>query len=135
MPTAKARPGRPANIAPIEKAEPERTRPQGSEPARTPSITVFISVAWGAGSSVEPKGEACPRSSNAPAPPVGVAARGEGSVQPQATKTAATPSSVTRVMPEVGLDDTPMRPTIREDTTTKATPKTATPSAATRRGK
>ena len=30
-------------------------------------------------------------------------------------------------MPEVGFEDTPMRPTMRDETTTKATPKIATP--------
>ena len=63
-----------------------------------------------------------------------MAARAEASVQPQATKTPATPSRVTRVIPEVGLEETPMRPTMREETTTKARPNTATPSAATSRG-
>ena len=64
-------------------------------------------------------------------PTVRMAARAEGSVQPKATNTTETPSSVTSVMPEVGLEQTPIRPTIREETTTKATPNTATPSAAT----
>ncbi len=55
MPTAKASPGRPASMAQSEKAAPVPTRPQGSEPESTPSMTVFISVACGAGSSGEPK--------------------------------------------------------------------------------
>ena len=42
-------------MAEMAKAAPVPTRPQGSEPDSTPSITVFISVAWGAGSSGEPK--------------------------------------------------------------------------------
>src|SRR5580765_3466063 len=67
-------------------------------------------------------------------PTVRMAARADGSRQPQSTKTTETPSSVTRVMADVGFDDTPMRPTMRDDTTTKATPNTATPMAATRRG-
>src|SRR6185295_283263 len=67
MPTAKARPGRPASIAPSEKAAPVPTRPQGSEPVRTPSITVFISVACGAGSCSEPNVNAWPRMSTVPA--------------------------------------------------------------------
>jgi hypothetical protein len=37
-------------------------------------------------------------------------------------------------MAEVGFDETPMRPTIREATTTNARPKTATPSAERNRG-
>src|SRR5512145_120086 len=67
-------------------------------------------------------------------PTVRMAARAEGSVQPRATKITDTPSSVTSAIPEVGLDDTPMSPTIRDETTTKATPKMATPSDATNRG-
>src|SRR5262245_9699043 len=67
-------------------------------------------------------------------PTVRMAARAEGSVQPQATKTTATPRSVTSVMPEVGLEETPISPTMREETTTKASPKIATPTDATRRG-
>src|SRR5207253_11247983 len=41
-----------------------------------------------------------------------------------------TPSSVTSVIAEVGFEETPIRPTILDDTTTKQTPKIATPSAA-----
>ena len=67
-------------------------------------------------------------------PTVRIAARAEGSVQPQATNTTDTPSSVTSAMPEVGLDETPMRPTMRDETTTNASPKIATPQAATKRG-
>ena len=48
-------PGRPARMAQSEKAAPVPTSPQGSEPESTPSITVFISVACGAGRSGEPK--------------------------------------------------------------------------------
>lgn len=54
MPTAKARPGRPASSAQTESMPPVPTRPHGSEPASTPSMTVRISVACGAGSSAEP---------------------------------------------------------------------------------
>ena len=64
-------------------------------------------------------------------PTVRIAARAAMSVQPRATNTTDTPSSVTSAMPEVGFDDTPMRPTMRDETTTKARPKMATPSAAT----
>src|SRR5919106_314013 len=67
-------------------------------------------------------------------PTVRIAARAEGSVQPQRTKTRATPSRVTRVMPEVGLDDTPIRPTMRDETTTKRAPKLPPPGAAGGRG-
>src|SRR5688572_6867223 len=67
-------------------------------------------------------------------PTVRIAARAEGSVQPSRTKTTETPSRVTSVIAEVGFDDTPIRPTMRDETTTKATPKIATPSAATTRG-
>ena len=42
-------------IAEIDSAAPVPTRPHGSAPASTPSMTVFISVAWGAGRSAEPK--------------------------------------------------------------------------------
>src|SRR6185503_15164200 len=66
-------------------------------------------------------------------PTVRIAARAEGSVQPQATKTIETPRSVTSVIADVGFDETPMSPTKRDDTTTKQTPKIATPNAATSR--
>src|ERR671911_2498375 len=66
-------------------------------------------------------------------PTVRIAARAEGSLHPSATNTTETPSSVTSVIAEVGFDDTPIKPTIRDDTTTNATPKTATPMAATSR--
>src|SRR6185503_3764076 len=68
-------------------------------------------------------------------PTVRMAARAEGSLQPRATNTMETPRSVTSVMPDVGFELTPMRPTIRDDTTTNARPKIATPRAATRRGR
>ena len=54
-PIAKARPETPQRMAPRASPPPVSTRPQGRSPARTPSMTVFISVAWGAGSSCEPK--------------------------------------------------------------------------------
>src|SRR3954452_5277621 len=179
MPTAKERPGRPAMMAQIESAEPVPTSAHGSDPESTPSITVFINVACGAGSSGDPNVNARPRRSTVPAmaqqaqaaprnwpnccfagvaptrnpvfrscemspafdaamqttvPTVRIAARAEGSVQPQRTKTTDAPSSVTSVIAEVGFEETPIRPTMRDETTTKQTPKIATPSAATRRG-
>src|SRR5216684_1569914 len=67
-------------------------------------------------------------------PTVRMAARADGSVQPHITKTTEAPSNVTSVIAEVGFDDTPISPTIRDDTTTKQTPKIATPSADTSRG-
>ena len=53
-PIAKARPDTPQSIAPIESPAPVSTRSQGSAPASTPSMMVFISVACGAGISREP---------------------------------------------------------------------------------
>src|SRR3954469_5561874 len=179
MPTANASPGRPAISAEIVNAEPTPTSPHGSEPESTPSITVFINVACGAGNAGEPNVNALPRRSTVAAtaqhanaapmncpncwragvaptrypvfrscemspafdaamqttvPTVRIAARADGSRQPRRTKTTDTPRSVTSVMAEVGFDETPIRPTMRDDTTTKQTPKTATPMAATRRG-
>src|SRR5439155_18275473 len=67
-------------------------------------------------------------------PTVRIAARADGSRHPRATKMTETPRSVTSVIAEVGLDETPIRPTILDDTTTKQMPKIATPSAAMRRG-
>src|SRR3954462_9441473 len=163
MPTANASPGSPAINAQIVSAAPTPTSPHGSEPASTPSMTVFISVACGAGNSGEPNLNAEPRSSTVPAiaqhanaapmncpncwragvaptrnpvfrscemspafdaamqttvPTVRIAARADGSVQPHKTKITATPRSVTSVIADVGLEDTPMRPTMRDDTTT-----------------
>jgi hypothetical protein len=66
-------------------------------------------------------------------PTVSMAARAEASVQPRARNTTLTPSSVTSAIPDVGLEETPMSPTMREDTTTNVRPKTATPIAATAR--
>src|SRR3954468_15191829 len=179
MPTANASPGSPAINAQIVSAAPTPTSPHGSEPASTPSMTVFISVACGAGNSGEPNVNALPRRSTVAAtaqhanaapmncpncwragvaptrkpvfrscemspafdaamqttvPTVRIAARAEGWVQPQRTKTTDAPSSVTSVIAEVGFEETPISPTMRDDTTTKQTPKIATPSAATRRG-
>src|SRR6266498_1545195 len=126
MPTANERPGRPAISAQTDSAAPVPTSGHGSEPASTPSITVFISVACGAGSSGEPNVNALPT--------VRIAARADGSRQPRKTKTTETPSSVTRVIAEVGFEETPIRPTMRDDTTTKQTPKIATAIAAISRG-
>src|ERR1044071_384871 len=179
MPTANDSPGSPASSAQIARPAPGRTGGHGSEPASTPSITVFISVACGAGRSGEPNVKALPRSSTVPAiaqqanaaprnwpncwragvaptsqpvlrscemspafdaaiqttvPAVRMAARADGSFQPRSTKTIETPSSVTSVIADVGFDDTPIRPTMREETTTKQTPKIATPIAAINRG-
>src|SRR5437762_2563081 len=67
-------------------------------------------------------------------PTVRIAARADGSRQPRSTKTTETPSSVTSVIAEVGFEETPIRPTMRDDTTTKQTPKIATAIAAMRRG-
>ena len=67
MPTAKESPGNPAMIAEIASAAPLPTSPHGSDPASTPSITVFISVACGAGRSAEPNVNAVPSSSTVPA--------------------------------------------------------------------
>ena len=160
-------PGRPGeDRAQTRTSRPVPTRPQGSAPASTPSMTVFISVACGAGRSggaegvgaaeeqhrarhrpagergaeelAEPAGapgvaptswpvfRSCEMSPALEAamqttvPTVRIAARAAGSVQPRATKTTDTPSSVTSVMPEVGFEETPIRPTMRDDTTTKA---------------
>src|SRR6185503_4768035 len=66
-------------------------------------------------------------------PTVRIAARADGSVHPSSTKTTDTPSNATIVIADVGFDETPISPTMRDDTTTKQTPKMATPSAATRR--
>src|SRR5258708_19136009 len=163
-------------MAQIESAEPVPTSAHGSEPESTPSMTVFISVACGAGRSGEPNVKALPRSSTVPAmaqqahaaprnwpnccfagvaptmnpvfrscemspafdaaiqttvPTVRIAARAEGSVQPQSTKTTDAPSNVTSVIAEVGFDETPISPTMSDDTTTKQTPHIATPMAAT----
>src|SRR3954454_11536076 len=179
MPTANASPGSPAINAQIVSAAPTPTSPHGSEPASTPSMTVFISVACGAGNSGEPNVNARPRRSTVPAmaqqahaaprnwpnccfagvaptrnpvfkscemspafdaamqttvPTVRMAARADGSVQPHSTNTTDAPSSVTSVIAEVGFEETPISPTMRDDTTTKQTPKIATPSAATSRG-
>src|ERR1041384_3968669 len=67
-------------------------------------------------------------------PTVRIAARADGSFHPRSTNTAATPSSVTSVIADVGFDDTPINPTMRDETTTKQTPKIATPIAAMSRG-
>src|SRR5438067_8562947 len=160
-------------IAQIASADPVPTSPHGSEPARTPSITVFMSVACGAGSSGEPNVNALPSSRTVPAiaqhanaapmnwpscwragvaptrnpvfkscemspafdaamqttvPTVRIAARADGSVQPHNTKATDAPRSVTSVIADGGLDETPIRPTMRDDTTTKQTPKIATAS-------
>src|SRR3954462_7192776 len=179
MPTANASPGSPAINAQTGRAAPTPTSPHGSEPASTPSMTVFISVACGAGNSGEPNVNALPRRSTVAAtaqhanaapmncpncwragvaptrnpvfrscemspafdaamqttvPTVRIAARADGAFQPNSTKITETPSSVTSVIADVGFDETPIRPTMREDTTTKQMPKIATPRAAMRRG-
>src|SRR5947207_666828 len=179
MLTANDNPGSPAIKAQIESAAPVPTSPHGSDPASTPSITVFISVACGAGSSGEPNVNALPSSRTVPAiaqhanaapmnwpscwragvaptrkpvfkscemspafdaamqttvPTVRIAARADGSRQPRRTKTTETPRSVTSVIADVGFDETPINPTIRDETTTNAIPKIATPIAATNRG-
>src|SRR5437763_6844742 len=153
-------------MAQIERAEPVPTSAQGSEPERTPSMTVFINVACGAGSSGDPNVKAWPRRSTVPAmaqqahaaprncpnycfagvaptrkpvfrscemspafdaaiqttvPPGRIAQRADGSVQPHSTKTMEAPSSVTSVIAEVGFEETPISPTMRDDTTTKQT--------------
>ncbi len=41
-------------MAPIESPPPLSTSPQGKAPASTPSMIVFMSVACGAGISLEP---------------------------------------------------------------------------------
>lgn len=66
-------------------------------------------------------------------PTVRTAARAPPSIQPAAANAEATPSRVTRAMPEVGCDDTPTMPTMRAATATKSTPKIATPEAQTAR--
>src|SRR3954451_2597507 len=179
MPTAKESPGRPAMMAQIESADPVPTSAHCSEPDSTPSMTVFIKVGCGAGSSGDPNVKARPSRSTVPAmaqqahaaprnwpncclagvaptrnpvfkscemspafeaamqttvPTVRMAARADGSVQPHSTKTTEAPSSVTSVIAEVGFEETPISPTMRDETTTKQTPKMATPSAATRGG-
>src|SRR5688500_8934753 len=67
MPTANASPGSPAINAQTASAAPTPTSPHGSDPESTPSITVFISVACGAGRSGDPNVNARPRSSTVPA--------------------------------------------------------------------
>src|SRR5881396_1748716 len=67
-------------------------------------------------------------------PTVRMAARADGSLHPQSTNTTETPRSVTSVIADVGFDETPIKPTMRDDTTTKQIPKMATPNAATSRG-
>src|SRR3954467_1733559 len=52
-------------------------------------------------------------------------------VQPSATKIVQVRISVAIVMPEIGLEDDPIRPTMREDTVTKKKPKTTTSTDAT----
>ena len=47
-------------------------------------------------------------------------------VRPSATKTTQVAMIVAIVMPEIGLDEVPMMPTIREDTVTKKKPNTTT---------
>src|SRR3954465_3231859 len=62
-PMANASPETPQSMAPMATPPPERTSPQGSSPESTPSMMVFISVAWGAGSSRAPNVQALPNSS------------------------------------------------------------------------
>src|SRR4051812_29419481 len=50
--------------------------------------------------------------------------------QPTAMKIEQVKISVAMVMPEIGLDDEPIRPTMREETVTKKNPKTTTRSEA-----
>src|SRR3954462_13837810 len=47
-------------------------------------------------------------------------------VQPRATKIVQVRIKVAIVMPEIGFDEDPIRPTIRDDTVTKKNPKTIT---------
>jgi hypothetical protein len=51
-------------------------------------------------------------------------------VQPSATNTRHVTIRVAIVIPEIGLDDVPMRPVMRDDTVTKRNPKTMTRIAA-----
>ncbi len=55
-----------------------------------------------------------------------------GAVQPLTRKMALVAISVAMVMPEMGLAELPMRPTMRELTVTKRNPKTTTSSEAAR---
>ena len=64
----------------------------------------------------------CRRSRRRTAPPPGRRRR----VRPSATKTTQVAISVAIVMPEIGFDEVPMMPTMREDTVTKKNPKTTT---------
>src|SRR5258706_14524762 len=52
-------------------------------------------------------------------------------VHPSATKRRQVRISVAIVIPEIGLDDVPMRPVMREDTVGKKNPKTRISTAAT----
>ena len=58
-----------------------------------------------------------------------------GAVQPLTRKIAEVAISVAMVIPETGLAELPMRPTIRDDTVTKRNPKTMTRSDAARLGR
>src|SRR5262245_55300496 len=49
-----------------------------------------------------------------------------GAVQPAARNSAQVAISVAIVIPEMGLDEVPIRPTMRDDTVTKRKPKTTT---------
>ena len=52
---AKAKPDTPQSMAPRARPPPLSTSPQGRAPASTPSMIVFMRVAWGAGISLDPK--------------------------------------------------------------------------------
>ena len=66
-------------------------------------------------------------------PTVRTPARAAPSVQPAAANTVAVPRRVTRVIPDVGCEETPTMPTMRAATATKRTPKTPTPAESTAR--
>ena len=67
----------------------------------------------------------CRRSRRPTAPrPARPPAAPDRSAQPASTKMRHVPSSVAIVMPEIGFDEEPISPTMREDTATKKKPKT-----------
>src|SRR5882757_4228704 len=65
-------------------------------------------------------------------PMVMASAPNAGAVQPFTRKIAEVAMSVAIVIPETGLDELPINPTIREETVTKRNPKRATNSDAER---
>src|SRR5262249_61019482 len=65
-----------------------------------------------------------------PPPMVMANAKYAGSVQPRSRNIAQVAISVAIAIPEIGLDDVPINPVMREDTVTNRNPKTTTSRAA-----